>query len=367
MTGQESPENLNSPLNSGDQNEEEGLIVIQMNNPKAWYDRAGSLYKLGLYEEALESYEKAVAIDENYADAWNNRGMTLKCLGRHEEAVTSYEQAIALKADYYQGWNNLGNALVELERYEQAVASYQRAILISPEYCQGWHNQGEALAVLERYEEAVACYDRVLALKPTWRETKRLRRTAMEKLQEMPPSPKPPAPEETPVEENIVPESVPTPPVIPLDHPKLAACDRLVERYPDDAEAWVDRGSALAELGCYEEAVTSYDRAISLDPENWQGWKARGMALKQLGQQSEALRSYERALELPPAPPTIIPEPADASMGVSTDILNESPVEAPSPEIVPTPTPVRRSSSPLGRGIRWIRRWIVRLWRRWIG
>lgn len=231
MTGQEAQDNFNSSIHSSEENEEEGLIVIQMNNPKAWYDRAGSLYKLGRYEEALESYEKAIALDAHYADAWNNRGMTLKCLGHHEEAVTSYEKAIALKSDYYQGWNNLGNALVELGRYEEAVASYQQAIAISPEYCQGWHNQGEALAALERYEEAVACYDRVLVLKPTWRETKRLRRTAMEKLQEMPSRTKPATPEavKTPVEqkeEKIVPESVPTQPVVPLDHPKLAACDR---------------------------------------------------------------------------------------------------------------------------------------------
>lgn len=377
MTGQEAQDNFNSSIHSSEENEEEGLIVIQMNNPKAWYDRAGSLYKLGRYEEALESYEKAIALDTQYADAWNNRGMTLKCLGHHEEAVTSYEKAIALKSDYYQGWNNLGNALVELGRYEEAVASYQQAIAISPEYCQGWHNQGEALAALERYEEAVACYDRVLVLKPTWRETKRLRRTAMEKLQEMPSIPQPATPEpvETPVfkkEEEIVPksvpESVPSQPVVPLDHPKLLACDRMVERYPDDAEAWLDRGSALAELGCYEEAVTSYERTISLDPENWQGWKYRGVSLKELGRQEEALTSYERALELQPPALPITPEPAEASVEVcSPDRVTESPVEAPLPEIVPNPTPVRRSSSPLVRAIRWMRRWIVRLWRRWIG
>lgn len=103
-----------------------------------------------------------------------------------------------------------------------------------------------------------------------------------------------------------------------------------MERYPDDAEAWLDRGSALAELGCYEEAVTSYERTISLDPENWQGWKDRGVALKELGRQEEALKSYERALELQPPALTITPEPAEASVEVSsTDRVMESPPETP--------------------------------------
>jgi tetratricopeptide (TPR) repeat protein len=371
MTGQESPENFNSPIHPGEEKEEAGLIVIQMNNPKAWYDRAGSLYKLGRYQEALDSYDQALALDQEYADAWNNRGMTLKCLGRHEEAVTSYERAIALDADFYQGWNNLGNALVELERYEEAVKSYQQAIAISPDYSQGWHNQGEALAALARYEEAIACYDRVLALKPTWRETKRLRQTALAKLQEQSPRPNPPVPEhrETPNPEEIIPEPPSTPPVPPMDNPKLAACDRMVERYPEDPEAWVDRGHALAEVEFYDEALSSYDRAIALDPEHGQAWTSRGITLKQLGRSEEALISYERALALQPPTPTPS-EPVDTQANPVMDPLTEAPVASTLPEPVPPLTPTKRRLSPWGRLLRWIRQQMRRLWQRlrqWLG
>jgi tetratricopeptide (TPR) repeat protein len=52
----------------------------------------------------------------------------LQDLKRSEEALASYDKAIALKPDYAEAHNNRGNALGNLKRSEDALASYERAL-----------------------------------------------------------------------------------------------------------------------------------------------------------------------------------------------------------------------------------------------
>ena len=62
-------------------------------------------------EEALASYDKAIALKPDYAEAYSNRGNALRDLKRLEDALASYDKAIALKPDFAEAYNNRGNAL----------------------------------------------------------------------------------------------------------------------------------------------------------------------------------------------------------------------------------------------------------------
>ena len=44
---------------------------------------------LDQYSEAVDSYDKAIALNPLDAVAWNNRGVVLDTLGRYSEAVAS--------------------------------------------------------------------------------------------------------------------------------------------------------------------------------------------------------------------------------------------------------------------------------------
>ena len=54
--------------------------------------------------------------EPDYAEAFNNRGNALRRLKRLDEALASYDKAIALKPDYAEAHNNRGNALKDLKR-----------------------------------------------------------------------------------------------------------------------------------------------------------------------------------------------------------------------------------------------------------
>src|ERR1700688_4724896 len=59
--------------------------------------------------EALELIGAALAANARVAPAHANYGLVLPAFGRHEEALASYECALALKPDYAEALYNRGN------------------------------------------------------------------------------------------------------------------------------------------------------------------------------------------------------------------------------------------------------------------
>jgi protein O-GlcNAc transferase len=94
------------------------------------------------------------------------RGNTLGALKRLEEAVASFDQALAIDPDYADALNNRGNALLELKCCEAALASYDKALTVKPDLPDALCGRGNALYDLKRYEEAVASYEKALAISP---------------------------------------------------------------------------------------------------------------------------------------------------------------------------------------------------------
>ena len=129
-----------------------------------------TLKELGRLDEALASYNQAIALKPDYAEAHSNLGNTLKELGRLDEAEASYTQAIALKPDFAEAHSNLGNTLKELGRLDEAEASYKQAIALKPDFAEAHSNLGNTLKELGRLDEAVASYTQAIALKPDYAE-----------------------------------------------------------------------------------------------------------------------------------------------------------------------------------------------------
>jgi tetratricopeptide (TPR) repeat protein len=241
-------------------------IAINPDYVDAWHNRGNALFRLNRKKEAVASYDKAIAINPDYVDAWNNRGVALHDLRRYEEAVASYDKAIAINPDYVDAWHNRGNALFRLNRKKEAVASYDKAIATNPDYVDAWKNRGVALQDLGRYEEAVASYDRVIAINPDYVDAWHNRGNALFHL-------------------NRKKEAV-------------ASHDRAIVINPDYVESWHNRGVALQDLGRYEEAVASYDRAIAINPDYIDAWNYRGIVLNYLGRYEEAVASSDKAFAI---------------------------------------------------------------------
>ncbi|MEZ4760655.1 MAG: tetratricopeptide repeat protein, partial [Flavobacteriales bacterium] len=74
--------------------------------------------------------------------------------------------------------------------------------------------------------------------------------------------------------------------------------EELVERTPDDPQAWNMKGDLHLLFGEYVEAVDHYDRAISLDPEASEHLHDKGLALVMNYQLIQGCRDLERAIDM---------------------------------------------------------------------
>jgi tetratricopeptide (TPR) repeat protein len=84
------------------------------------------------YNEAIESYDKAIKKNPYNSDLLANKGYALAKLGKYEEAIEYSDKAIKINPKYADAWNNKGYALAKLGKYEEALKCYGKAIEINP-------------------------------------------------------------------------------------------------------------------------------------------------------------------------------------------------------------------------------------------
>ena len=78
----------------------------------------------------------------------------------------------------------------------------------------------------------------------------------------------------------------------------LTSLSAVVEKHPDDPQAYNMRGSVLAEAGQPEEALADFNKAISLDPNYAQAYANRALLYRQTGKLDLALADYNKALSI---------------------------------------------------------------------
>jgi tetratricopeptide (TPR) repeat protein len=145
------------------------VLQLQQQFPRSvnLFNIIGAAHKsLGKLEEAIEAYNKALAIKPDLAETYYNLGNALKDQGKLEEAVDAYNKAISLKPDLADAYYNMGNALKDQGKLEEAVDAYNKAISIKPDHAEAYYNMGIALKDQGKLEEAVDAYNKAISIKP---------------------------------------------------------------------------------------------------------------------------------------------------------------------------------------------------------
>ena len=76
---------------------------------------------------------KVLLINPNDAETHNNLGIAFSEIENLDEAVKSYQKAVAIKPEFADAHNNLGSVLQKLHRYEDAIKSFEKAFDIKPD------------------------------------------------------------------------------------------------------------------------------------------------------------------------------------------------------------------------------------------
>ncbi len=243
-------------------------IQVTRNNYLAYNNLGFFLSNKGKTREAMQYYEKSLAINPNYDDALNNVGYALAKEHRSAEAIPYYEAALRGRPNNPEVHNNLGNALSEVGKLDEAIQQYLITLQENPDHADAHNNLGIALAMKGKLDEAIEHFRQAIRLKPRYASAHSNLGNAL-------------------AAEHRLAEAM----------KEYQECLRLD---PSDARAHNNLGNVLAEQGDLEAAVAQYNDALRLNEDNPEAEYNLGAALAKLGRNQEAAAHFQQALRLKP-------------------------------------------------------------------
>jgi serine/threonine protein kinase len=157
------------------------LIALKPDSAEAYAGRCETLNLLQRPEEAVVSCNDALAYKPNYALALWSMGNARLLQKRPYDALKLYEDVTYVKPDFAEGWVKRGVALQKLGRSSEALNSLDQGIQLQRNSVEAWFTRGAALLNLQRYDEAITSLDKALQLQPDNPDIKKLRQKAIER------------------------------------------------------------------------------------------------------------------------------------------------------------------------------------------
>src|SRR5712691_7944739 len=130
-----------------------------------------SAFMVGDSEGSIDMADRAVALNPNSYIAWQNRGWVYKIVGLQEEAIRSFERAIRMSPIdpmLHRAFVGTGMAFIELRRFDEAVVAGKKAQRQNPSYSATYRCLASAFAHLGRDAEAREAAARVLETDPAF-------------------------------------------------------------------------------------------------------------------------------------------------------------------------------------------------------
>jgi tetratricopeptide (TPR) repeat protein len=134
------------------------LNILESENYESplFYDLEGLLYLRNAdYEEAIESFEKAIVINPNFVLAHHNLGIVYQKLGQLDKAAESFDTAIKLNSSIANIYFGRAKIMERMNNEDQAIEEYKKALNISDSYYQARVNYSVLLKTSGQYELAL--------------------------------------------------------------------------------------------------------------------------------------------------------------------------------------------------------------------
>ncbi|MBD2138000.1 tetratricopeptide repeat protein [Anabaena sp. FACHB-1237] len=292
-------------------------IAFNNNDRKIWTEYGILLTKLGKYPQAQTALETAIKISPNYALALVSQCTNLNRMGKYEEAAVACDTALQ-KSDNIWGpegiasaWNQFGNALVGLKKYDESLAAFNRAISLNSTYASAWSNRSVALWHQGKYQEALVSNERALEIdiksSQAWYNKGRIY-TSLGQLEAATAAYERALKgdgyigDKTLLAEVWVNQSS-TLLRLQRYQEAITAANNAIGFNPQASEAFYNKALGFMALKKYNQAVTSYERAIKINPKNADFWAGKGIALRLLKKYPEASEALKEALKINPNHP----------------------------------------------------------------
>ncbi len=246
------------------------LLVSVEAHAKANLFAGNSLVHQGRADEAVEHFQKALALEPESAVFHGSLGTAYYQTKRLEEAITQYQIALKIDPDFADAHNNLGLCLFQEGRVNEAIAHYQRAVEIKPDFAEAHKALGDCLFQTGRLNEAILQYQKAVEIKPDYAEAHSNLGYSLFQAGRV--------------------------------NEAIAHFQRAVEIKPDFAKAHNNLGGSLFQAGRVNEAIAHFQRAVEIKPDYAEAQYDLGCCLLLLrtGRANEAFAHLQKALEIKP-------------------------------------------------------------------
>jgi tetratricopeptide (TPR) repeat protein len=109
--------------------------------------RLGEAYEsMSKWQEAADTYQKAIVLKPDAAANYNNLGNDLAKLGKVDEARAAYQKYVDLNpTDAALAWRNFGTVLYNSNRMKESIEPLQKATTLDPKNATAWLLLGIAM------------------------------------------------------------------------------------------------------------------------------------------------------------------------------------------------------------------------------
>ncbi|MGA8366668.1 MAG: tetratricopeptide repeat protein [Candidatus Acidiferrales bacterium] len=225
--------------------------------------------------DAKTEYEKAIALDPKMGVAYQNLGLTLLASNPAAAVAPLEKAAELLPTDARSKWL-LGIALEGTGKNTEALEEYEAAAKLDEKDPDIRNSLGFALLKSGRTDDAAAAFQQALALHPTGATEAQSHRGLAETLI---------------AEKNL--------------DAAAAELETYLEAQPNDADARVERASALLDLGKDDDALAELDRAAAIGPEGMHALKMRSQIYYEKKRYADDVPVLQKAAALDPKDPDI--------------------------------------------------------------
>ncbi|MBI1258729.1 MAG: tetratricopeptide repeat protein [Chloroflexi bacterium] len=240
------------------------------NNPEHFFARGKRRADLGDYAQAIEDFDRAIALSPRTAAYYVERGDCYHWSGDTRRCLADENRAIELdpyQADYYV---RRGRSSINLRAYDEAVRDFSRALRLEPEQAETYFLRGTAYARDRDWQHAVADCCKAVELEPECAEYQAALGMAY-------------------ICEHGLRDDYDR----SIEHLR-----RAVELAPENVNYRLQRAHSLWIKGRFGEAIADYDAALLLEPQNAHCYALRGIAKRQQGDRAAALDDLRIAATL---------------------------------------------------------------------
>lgn len=139
-----------------------------VDTPQNAYNQGMKFLEDSKYDEALNSFQRAVGLDPKFEPAYVGLCLAYTGKGDYKSAEKNVKQALSLNKKDPAAYVAYGRLFTAQGKFEKALDKFDDAIDVDPKYAEAFYYKGQMYEKWGKYNEAQIAYKNALAVNPNY-------------------------------------------------------------------------------------------------------------------------------------------------------------------------------------------------------